>query len=76
MITNQRSFFTHHRLWGLLCGLTLAVAQLFTPVGADTAQAAPVCTTSGAIVTCTFAFTGAPETWTVPASVTQATFDL
>ena len=79
-MTNQPHFFRRllkrPRLWGLACGLTLAVTQFFTGVGAGTAQAAPVCTTSGAVVTCTFSFTGATETWTAPAGVTQATFDL
>ena len=75
-MTNQPRFFPRPRLWGLLCGLTLAVAQFFTGAGMGTAHAAPVCTTSGIVVTCTFAYTGAPETWTVPTNVTQATFDL
>jgi hypothetical protein len=35
-MTNQRQFFQRPRLWGLLCGLTLAVALLFTPVGLGT----------------------------------------
>ncbi len=41
-MTNQRQFFTRPRLWGLLCGLTLVVAQLFTPAGMGTAHAATV----------------------------------
>jgi hypothetical protein len=55
-MTNQRQFFQRPRLWGLLCGLTLAVTLLFTPAGAGTAQAAtttcdyttspPTCTTT------------------------------
>ena len=75
-MTHQHSFFHRPRLWGILCGLTLAVAQFFSPAGVGTAQAAPTCTNSGQTVTCTYPFTGAPETWTVPAGVTQATFDL
>ena len=73
---HQASFFTRRRLAGILGGLTLAVAQFFSPAGAGTAQAAPTCTNSGQTVTCTYPFTGAPESWTVPAGVTQATFQL
>ena len=36
-MTNQRQFFQRPRLWGLLCGLTLAVAQFFTPAGVGVA---------------------------------------
>ena len=47
--------------------LVLALA-LLTPfnLAATTALAAPSCTTSGTTVTCTFSYTGAPETWTEP----------
>ena len=78
-MTNQRQFFQRPRLWGLLCGLTLAVAQFFTPAGVGVAQAATTtCTPNGATQSCTVTFSasGAPETWTVPAGVTSATFDL
>lgn len=63
---------------GRLRGLLLALALLLTPLlsVASPALAAPSCVTSGATVTCTFSYTGAPETWTVPAGVTSATFDL
>ncbi|MEZ4664066.1 MAG: glycine-rich protein [Caldilineaceae bacterium] len=74
-----RRFFSRPRLWGLLCGLTLAVAQLFTPATLGTAQAATTtCTPNGATQSCTVTFSasGAPESWTVPAGVTSATFDL
>ena len=40
LMTTQRWFVKRPRLWGLLCGLTLAVAQLFTPATLGTAQAA------------------------------------
>ena len=78
-MTNQRQFFQRPRLWGLLGGLTLAVAQFFTPAGVGVAQAATTtCTPNGATQSCTVTFSasGAPETWTVPAGVTSATFDL
>jgi len=39
------------------------------------ASAAPACTTTGGITTCTFSTVGA-QTWTVPAGVTTAAFDL
>jgi hypothetical protein len=64
------------RLRGLLFALTLLLAPLLGLLSATPALAAPSCTTSGATVTCTFSYTGAPETWTVPAGVTSATFDL
>ena len=70
-MTHQHSFFTRPRLWGILCGLTLAVAQFFSPAGVGTAQAAPVCTTGGNVVTCTYSYTGAAETFTVPAGVSS-----
>lgn len=54
----------------------LVLAALLGGAAPTPAQAAPICTTSGTTVTCTFNYTGAPETWTVPAGVTQATFDL
>lgn len=80
-MTRQHTFFNRPRLWGLFCRLTLAVAYLLALVGItltnwQPARAAPVCTTSGAVVTCTFEYTGAPESWIVPAGVTSATFDL
>jgi hypothetical protein len=61
--------------------LALALALLLVPLlglaTPGTALAASGdCTTSGVTVTCTFDFTGAAQTWTVPAGVTEATFDL
>ena len=62
-MTNQQRLFRYllprPYLWGLLCGLTLAVAQLFPGVG--TAQAATTTcdyTTSPATCTTTFTSTG------------------
>lgn len=75
-MTTQYRFFERPRLWGLISGLPLALAALFILAGFETAHAAPTCTTSGQQVTCTFNFTGAAETWTVPDGVTQATFEL
>ena len=72
------TIFHPPRLWGLLCELTLVVAQLFTPAGVGTAQATTTCTPNGAAQDCTVTFSasGAPESWTVPTGVTSATFDL
>ncbi|MEZ4713427.1 MAG: glycine-rich protein [Caldilineaceae bacterium] len=78
-MTNQRQFFQRPRLWGLLCGLTLTVAQFFSPASVGIAQAATTtCTPNGALQDCTVTFSasGAHESWTVPAGVTSATFDL
>lgn len=44
------------RLWGLLCGLTLAVAQFFSPAGLGTAQAATTSCTPNAVQNCTITF--------------------
>jgi uncharacterized repeat protein (TIGR01451 family) len=47
--------------------------------GASPALAGPLlsnCSQSGSTVTCTFTYTGAAQTWTVPGGVTQATFDV
>ena len=78
-MTIHQRFFSRPRLWSLLCGLTLAVAQLFIGAGMGTVQAATTnCTPNGATQTCTvtFAYSGAAETWNVPGSVTSVTVDL
>ena len=74
---------THTRpsIFGRLRGLMLALALLLAPLlglaTGGTAQAASGdCTTSGVTVTCTFDYTGAVQTWTAPAGVAEATFDL
>ena len=54
-------------------GLALLVAVV--PAGRASA-ASGGCTTSGNQVTCTFTFPQSPQTWTVPAGVSQATFTL
>ena len=53
--------------------LVAPALALLMPTGA---QAAPVCNTVVSTVTCTFDYTGATQTWTVPTGVTSATFDL
>lgn len=51
------------------CGLVLA--------GPSSAADPPAgCTTTAAITTCVFAYTGASQAWTVPAGVTSAVFDV
>jgi hypothetical protein len=52
-----------------LVGLTAATAVVFGGM----AQASPACPSSAGITTCTFVYTGAEQTWTVPASVTSVT---
>ncbi len=64
---------------GVLALATLAPALavgLATGVAtAPAAQAAPAgCTTTQLVTTCTFNYTGAAQTWTVPAGVDEATF--
>ncbi len=59
---------------GALAAMAIALAP--AAVAPQVASADPICTTSGARTICTFSFTGAAQTWTVPAGVTQATFDV
>lgn len=76
-MTNQRWTFKSSRLWGLLSGLVLVAALCFTPATGETAHAASGdCVTNGRQVTCTYEYTGAAQTWTVPDGVTASTFDL
>lgn len=56
-------------LFALLCGALL-------PGLAGVAGAAGTCNTASGLTTCTFGFTGATQTWTVPAGVTQVTLDV
>jgi Glycine rich protein len=53
--------------------LAAGLAALVLPAGAG---AAPGCQTSGAETVCTFEYTGAAQTWTVPYGVSQARFDV
>jgi hypothetical protein len=53
--------------------LAAGLVALVLPAGAG---AAPDCQTSGAETVCTFEYTGAAETWTVPYGVSQARFDV
>jgi hypothetical protein len=62
--------------FGLL-GLLVAGVMLTVLVGsAPAADPPPGCTTTAGATTCVFAYTGAAQTWTVPAGVTSATFDV
>ncbi len=64
-------------------GLRVSIAGLLT-VGAMAvvvgsslaADPSAGCTTTSGVTTCVFAYTGAAQTWTVPAGVTTASFDL
>jgi hypothetical protein len=53
--------------------LAAGLAALVLPAGAG---AAPDCQTSGAETVCTFEYTGAAETWTVPYGVSESRFDV
>jgi Glycine rich protein len=53
--------------------LVAGLAALVLPAGAG---AAPDCQTSGAETVCTFEYTGAAESWTVPFGVSEARFDV
>jgi VCBS repeat-containing protein len=57
----------------LLLLSTMALALL---VPSGIAYADRTCVPSGSDVVCTFSYTGAAQTWTVPDGVTQATFDV
>jgi len=62
--------------FGLL-GVLVAGGMSTVLVGSSSAADPPAnCTTTGTVTTCVFAYTGAAQTWTVPAGVTQATFDV
>jgi Glycine rich protein len=71
---------THFRRGGLRVGLLGFLAGgllLTTAVGSSAAADPPAgCTTTAGVATCVFAYTGATQTWTVPAGVTSATFDV
>src|SRR5438477_9636018 len=71
----NRPNLIHPRLRAVLLALALLLPPLLG-LAATPALAAPSCATSGTTVTCTFSYTGAAKTWTAPAGVTQATFDL
>src|SRR4051794_27092716 len=58
---------------GTVLGLLVVAGTLF--VAAPSARAA-VCTTNVDVTTCEFGYTGAAQTWVVPAGVSSATFDV
>ncbi len=62
----------------LLTAALLLVGPLFgLAATAQTARAASGdCVNNNDIFTCTYTFTGAAQSWTVPSGITQATFDL
>jgi hypothetical protein len=72
--TTHRSLFT--RPVRLLFALALALASILGLASTPAQAASGGCVTDNGTVTCTFNYTGAAETWTVPGGVTQATFDL
>lgn len=72
--TAHRSLFT--RPVRLLFALALALAPILGLAPAPAQAASGGCVTNAGTVTCTFKYTGAAETWTVPHGVRRATFDL
>jgi hypothetical protein len=74
MHTSTRLHLDIRALLGLL--LTLALAPLLGLAPAPAQAASGDCVTASGMVTCTFDYTGAAQTWSVPAGVTSAAFDL
>jgi len=69
---------SRHRGWrALVFAVAAGLSALSALALAGSATALPSnCTQSGTTVTCTFAYTGSAQTWTVPAGLTDATFDV
>jgi hypothetical protein len=67
-----------HRGWrALVFAVAAGLSALWALALAGSAAALPSnCPQSGSTVTCTFGYTGGAQTWTVPAGVTSATFDV
>lgn len=65
------SLASHLRSSARLWAAALVLLTTLLGVGVSPAHAAAVCTTSGNVVTCTYSFTGAAETFTVPAGVSS-----
>jgi hypothetical protein len=59
-----------------LVALVAAMAALLIAYNTSPARAADSCQPSGSQVVCTFEYTGAAQSWTVPDGVSQATFDV
>ena len=57
-------------------GVAVALSVLCALVLAGRADAQPSCSQSGSTIACTFGYTGVAQTWTVPADVTTASFDV
>src|SRR5918994_2728101 len=76
-MTTKTSYFTRPLalllMWATLAALAavalVAVSPAARAAGGD-------CQPSGSQVGCTFSYTGAAQSWTVPEGVTQATFDV
>src|SRR5436190_5772804 len=69
----RRPLFSARRL---APALVLALAPLLAPAQTAVVHADGTCTTAASVTTCTFHYTGAAQSWTVPQGVSQATFDL
>src|SRR5918994_7309686 len=76
-MTTKTSYFTRP-LALLLMWATLAALAAVALVAVSPAARAvhTTCQPSGSQVVCTFSYTGAAQSWTVPEGVTQATFDV
>jgi hypothetical protein len=72
--TTHRSLLT--RPVRLLFALALALVPILGLASTPALAASGDCTTSGATVTCTFTYTGAAQTWTVPDGVNSASLQL
>src|SRR5262245_59838845 len=76
--TNNHSTNKNNRCRALLwLGASATLLCLFaTFAGSAAAALPPGCEQSNNTITCTYAFTGGAQTWTVPDGVTSATFDV
>jgi Glycine rich protein len=73
----MRSGFRRSGLRLGLLGILATGVMLTLFVGSSAAVDPPAgCTTTAGLTTCVFAFTGADQSWVVPAGVTSATFDV
>ncbi|MFH9348042.1 Ig-like domain-containing protein [Kitasatospora sp. NPDC017646] len=64
------------RLLATACTLSLGMSFALVPALATPAAAAGSCVQTGNLVTCTFGYTGAADSFTVAAGVTQVGFDV
>jgi VCBS repeat-containing protein len=76
-MTTKTSYFTRPLALLLMWATLAALAAVALVAVSPAARAADGdCQPSGSQVVCTFSYTGAAQSWTVPEGVTQATFDV